>query len=381
MPALADGAGEFLAWQDDPAGHPLLRDLLPIDHASVGRVVHVLLERLVQQSGGPGPLIDAVVACGSAGAVYGLARGARGLLEWGQLDQAEAVYAAVERWGQARGSGAVSPRVLIELANEHGRLLRRRHRYREAETQFRQTLRRAEALGETTLAGIVANNLAGVLLDPAFLSEDRWREGVALLTANEQRFRAPAQRRHLAVTCNLLGEAYSSRDPARAETCFRRDVLLCREEGDEASTVDALNRLAVFLTRQGRCAEARQVHQEELAMCEGFPFPRRRARALANLGSSCLRDYTERHHPQQLAAALQTLETSCQLFSTLDEPRLFAPTLENYGHALLLSGAESAAVTVLKECVGQYRRLAHTAHLAEQVQTEIDRLESTGGEA
>jgi hypothetical protein len=83
LPALADGAGEFLAWQDDPAGHPLLRDLLPIDHASVGRVVHVLLERLVQQSGGPGPLIDAVVACGSAGAVYGLARGARGLLEWG----------------------------------------------------------------------------------------------------------------------------------------------------------------------------------------------------------------------------------------------------------------------------------------------------------
>ena len=372
---LADATGKFLASRSNATEHPLLLDLLPMEHASVGRIVVALMEGLIKRDNDLKTLSQTVVARGGVEAVSGLARGANRLLESGKLSQAELIYEAVQRWSDLVEDTPHRRRFVVELANQWGRLLRRMNRLEEAERQFRETLRNARDLGEATLIGIVANGLAGVLLDLAIFTEDRWHEAVELLNENLKRFSDEPFAQHLAVTCNLLGAAHSESDPFLAESYFRRDVSICRQECDDLATVDAIDRLAAFLTNQGQCAESQELHREELQLCGQYWEPRRKARALANLGSSYLQTACEGDEPRMLDLAHDALAQSCEIFSTLDEPRLHGPTLENLGHALLKMKRRSEGIDRLKKCVEQYRRLPHTHRFADEVQAEIKQLE------
>jgi tetratricopeptide (TPR) repeat protein len=277
-------------------------------------------------------------------------------------------------WGQQRPGDAATERFLVEIANEQGRLLRRQGRLAEARAHFEWTLRRARSLADERLTGIVTNNLARVMLEspefvgPASIITDMLRENI-------DRLERQGESRHLAVSYHNLGKASARDDLVQAERCYREDVRLCRELGDELALADALDTLGLFLVDQARFGEAEQVHGEELALFDRVYDLRRQARSLANLGRCHLRQALAcDDRTPGLLRARQSYDRSRRLFSSLDEPRDYAPTLENLGRVCYLLGDRQQGIHLLEQSLLQYRRWRDGELIARDLRHEIDAL-------
>jgi tetratricopeptide (TPR) repeat protein len=254
-------------------------------------------------------------------------------------------------------------------------LLRRRGQLADAETQLRDTLARARQLGDSALAGIVATNLALVLLD-----QDDGQGGDEAVTLLQQAFaalQAPDYLLERAAALHNLGEAYCRVDVQQAEDCFRQEVALAGEMRTVGPLIDAHDRLGVFLAEQGRYPEAEASLREAVRLCDGGFEPRRRARTLGNLGALYLRRAQPAGDQAGLRRAVQILTESDRWFGHVDVPQLHAAALDNLGRAQFWLGDREQGVATLRRSIEQFRRWPQGKQRADQIQAELDALAST----
>ncbi len=372
FPPLGDAIAGFLAAQPVEMTKTLLASCIAEPSPAVERFVSALGKASLSSQETQRCLLHQVVHSGKLSALRGVARWAQDEMASGRLDHAHELLSGIlQRW-TVDAADHPTRVFLIETANELGRIERRQGRLCEAEKRFRQALHDAREMGEPTLAGIITNNLARTLLDNP--TEPRRREAIALLESNIACLLLPEQRRHLAVAFNNLAGALSAEAPEKAEEHLREDVRLCRELKDDLALADALDSLGVHLIRQQRPKDAQQVQREEVSLCGKFFDLHRHARALANLGAACIGEYEESEDPKILERALDVLTKSAELWSSQDEPRLFAPTLENLGQVQYRLSLEAEAKKSLAAAVEQYKRWPEGEEIALEIQGVIRKL-------
>lgn len=371
---LGDGVARHLVEAGGDSGAATMKGILAADLPAVERIVASLAERFAESEAALQSLVAETVATGSKYALRGLALGAQALIQSGRRDVAGDLLDSMWDRLEATPRDVADPRFLVEIASEKGRLLLRQGYSRKAEHQFRRTLSEARKLRDNVLVGIVSNNLARALLDDPNGGDKNRAEAIKLLEANVDRFKKVSEKRHLAVANNNLGDAYSEIDAKKAESFFRRDVEICRELGDILELVNALDRLGVFFTQKERYDQARQAHEEEIKLCRKILHPRSHARALANLGWNYFRDGNRNSDRAAMELARTTLLQSRELFSSLDEPRLFSTLLENLGRVQFLLGDRPAGVATLHKSIQQYRRCPNGQQKAAEIERELNGL-------
>ena len=377
FPVLADAISRFLLSQPVERWNDLMPKYADLDLPIVERISLGLLEQFeTTTSHGNGSveekmkrLVEILVASSKLPAMRGLVRGAQNLMSHGRLHLAEELFDALEGWKSPTPEDPSVVRFMIEKENERGRLERRQGMIDVAEKRLRQTLRKSETFGDDTLIGVIVNNLTRVLLDAS--SKERMEEAIRLLRGNVTRLSSPSQRRHLAVTFNNLADALAVSDPKEAEAFFRADIRISKESKDDLALCDALDGLAGFYMDQGRYCEAQEILLEECAICERFLDLRRNARALANLGRAHFVEWKQSRSPEALWKAHFNLRKSWIIFSSLDEPRLFAPTLENLGRVEYLLGHELEGLNTMKASIEQYQRWPQGKMIAAELEAEI----------
>lgn len=379
LPQLIDGVAKCfveMAWRAD-AGR--LAEWLAVEGPVAERLTSQMVEQLADHRDRLRLFIAHALAQGSFNTVRGLASGAREFIDRSRYELAGELLDSLANQPACRLNDSEAKRFRIEMANEQGRLLIRRGMRADAEAHFRRTLEQAEAFGDRTLTSVVANNLSRTILDAPTPIAGQRDEAICILRHNIERLTEPDQARHLAATYSNLGDAYAARDPVQAESYFRRDVDICKDFRDDMALVDALDALAVFLTDQRRHAEAEQVYREELALCHRFFDLRRHARGLANLGWCFFRQARPQNSGQKwdtqaLDNARRTLAESCKLFSSIDEPRLYAPALENLGRVRYLLEQRSDGVATLQASILEYRKFPDGRQTATEIQSELDEI-------
>lgn len=372
LPLLADALGRFLTDPSLAQQWQRLEEIVQGEAPEVESVTAAAVSHALPDSERFGDVLQSVVKAGGYAAARGLASAAQRCLEGRQADSADALLAAVNRWGESRDLDPSQRSFLvIEVANEQGRLWRRQGQQTRAEAHFRRTLETAICRSEPTLAAIVSINLARVLLDQP--TPDRVEEAIGHLRYAVEQLQDPRDQRYLAAAYHNLGDAYARRDPQLAESFFRQDIDLCRQHDDVHELTDALDRLGVFLADSGRYAEALEVHREAERLFPRYADPCRQARVLANLGRAWLGLARRTHDGEGLVGARDVLLRSSRLFSALDEPRLYAPTLENLGRTQFLLGEAAAGTETLRHSIRQYRcwRGADGAAIAAEIEQEL----------
>jgi tetratricopeptide (TPR) repeat protein len=352
--------------------------LLAADTEVLGQVVAETVRRsssnagqsAVQSSNGSAPLLQAVVRHGSQAAARGLLQAARQALDDGQYELAEACLSALDDWIAAHGAAAAA-RLRLEAAAERGRLLLRCGEPAQAEERLRAAFDEARRLNRRPLLGSIANSLARAILDGPRPTDDREAEAIRVLREAVPLLGGADCRRQLAAAYCNLGDALADTDPDAAEAYFRRDVAICRQSRDDGARIDALDRLGVFLAGRNRFDEAAAAHAEAVRLCARRLVPRREARVLANQGRCFFRQGYMHRDRRKLLAAVRTLRRSCTLFSTLREPRLHAPTLENLGRALWLLKRYKEGAATLERAAAEYERWAAGCLVAAELRNEL----------
>jgi tetratricopeptide (TPR) repeat protein len=307
-------------------------------------------------------------------AIRGLLLGAQRMIGRSRINPAIAIYEQVELWGENHEAIPGVKRLMVESANERARADIRKGLIDPAERRLREALEISGDLKDPILTGILTNNLARALLER--FSPARRDEAIRILEGNLTRLAGAEGFAHLAAAYNNLGDALTTVDSKRAEECFRKDVEICRDTKDEAAVSDALHGLANFLMNQGSYEQAIPLQEQELSLYEHFFDPRRHARALANLGRAHLGRWKKSRDRRDLELALTPMEASREWFLTCpDEPRLFAPALENLGRVLFLLGRREEGMATLKDCILQYRRLPEGGQIAEEIEAELSQLD------
>lgn len=285
------------------------------------------------------------------------------------------IFERLRAWSNSQPLDLAQQAFFLEIANELGRTWLRQGQPKRAERLYQELLPQAGRLGDLRLLSIVTNNLARAILDQPSPALERVRRAVRLLESNLEQLATSPHARHLAVAHHDLGDAYLKlSDITTAEFHFRQDVKICRSTDDVEALADALDRLGVFLADRKPYAEARAVHEQEGALFERLYDLERQARALANLGRCYLgRGYADGDRPVLVQAAA-TLQRAAMLYSSLDKPKEYAPTLENLARTRYLLGDTQEGIRYLRESAAQYEQWPEGKVIAAEIGEEVLRL-------
>jgi tetratricopeptide (TPR) repeat protein len=307
-------------------------------------------------------------------AVRGLLIGAQRLIGRSQMGLALALHERIDAWLKEKTIDSELEKLLVETAIERSRVEIRMGLIDAAENRLRHALPQAASLNDSTLTGILINNLARALLERP--SRERIHEAVRLLEDNLSRLAPTPRRTHLAAAYNNLADALTSENPEKADEYFRKDIEICREISDALSTSDALDSYASFLMDQGHYRNGISILEEELQIFEHAFDPRRHARALANMGRAHMGLWkNDREKMNELGKAREYLQTAKGWFLTCpDEPKLFAPLLENLGRVLYILGGKDEGISELRSAITQYRKYPEGEQIAGDIESELVQL-------
>lgn len=375
LKTLAEGLGRFWERRFEDRPPRLLSDCIRQEGSAVERAVASLCRRLSEQPERLEEIERIIFSEGTMSAVRGIVLGAQHIIELGCLGVADRMLQGVLDWGKAQSRDSSHLRFLAGVGNEQGRVWRRQGRLEAAENRYRRLL--ADAESDRTLAGIVRNNLARVILDSSGGSKERRREAILLLEENVALLKEPEQRNHLAVTYNNLGDAYSRTDPEKARFYFNLDLKTCRDLNDTPGTIDAMDRLAVFLSDREQYDEAEKLHNEELELCRQSCDIRRYVRALSNLGHTYFKKsmslLREEAHSCRLKA-YDTLKECAKLCSSVRDPRVIATALENLGRVEYSLGYRVEGIQTLRRAIEHYRQWPQGVPIAVSIEQELNAL-------
>jgi len=377
FPPLLDAIARHLTdqdWSDEPPA--LYARLIRFRALEVQRLVATAVHLLSENEPKFDHLLQSTLADGQIEALQGVIEGGRRLARNGNHTLALAIFDAVEEWGNRPPIKYEDLRLLAENGNERGCLLLHRQRFAAAESTFRSALSRLLEAPDELLAGLIRNNLARSIFEPAL-----WTNGPALrsgeveqlLLTNIERLTAAGDEAKLSVAFSLLGDLYARNgEVVKAEDWFRKDIASCRRRDDRIALIDAIDRFAIFLAFEFRFSDAATLYAEERQLCETLLDPCRCGRAFANSGWCQLRQAIVGGDQKHLQPALDHLERSDSLLSSLDEPHLYAPALTNLGHTQRLLGMTPAWITTLKRAIAQYELLPNGEGNADTLRREIE---------
>lgn len=371
---LADALARYLAENCSEAAQKLLGELIRDESERSGPLLAGMLLRCADLSERLTATVERIVGEGGLVAARGLLLAAQQAMALGENGRCQAWFDALRRWAETKPRDDALRHILVCVAEAQGHWLRRYGEFAQAEKQYRRAWAEAQQLGDQSLQRIVGNNVALAILESPAPSAQRSREAIAILEDNVEHMTQAADGPHLAVAYSLLGDAYAGTDPQRAEAYLLRDVRLCGEMRDTPALAEALDRLGVFFADRDRFQKARRAHIRAMKLCERFVNPRLEARLQANWGRCLLRRGHRRGNAQTLAEACGVLQRACDRYSTLDEPRQFAPTLENLGRTLYVLGRHVDGLRRLQMAIAQYQRWAEGQARADELRREIEGL-------
>jgi tetratricopeptide (TPR) repeat protein len=379
FPLLADGLAQLIRGRWTSHGRQILEQCVSSQHDAVERLVAGVVGDLAKQAEILSETRALVIQKGSDVALRGLARGAQRLMVAEHFDLSLDTYRELGdmlRQRQQSGGGSQTKKFLVEIANEHGRILKRQGQLRQAADHFRCTLNDALEVDDDELIGTVTNNLASSLLAMNPSSEKINADVLDLLTDNVRRLEGCECHRQLAVTFHYLGRLYYSSYPKQAEHWFRRDVEVCRGMNDPLALADALNTLGVFCANRNLHHEADVVHKEEVGLFRGVLDPTRQARALAASGANCLaKGYREKDRAS-LERACDELHESVAVYRRLDQkaPREHAAALENLGRTYFLLGDTIRGTELMLDAAEMNECWTGGQQIAQRIRDELESL-------
>lgn len=384
FPLLADGIARYLGnlAKDAPAeARDLFQDFIGDDLPVVGRLVYATLKRVRGIDSELEKFARVTSETGKLNAQRGLLHVAQSFLVSNETTNADRLFGLLKDWCSERADDPEAARLTVEVDNERGRLLLARRQFASAESLFRDALAQARAIEDVESADVITNNLARAILESNLergLPGDRFAEVELLLQENIRRLEKAGHLPQLGVSFSHLGKLFAKRDTDKAEEYLRKDVQISKGLDDRRILADALDNLGVFLCDQRRLDEAEQVHARELLLFEELFDLKRNARALANKGRC---EFAAGYEAgpgdiNRLQRARQTLTKAGDLFSSLREPALYAPTLENLGRVEYFLGFQGKGIDTLRKAAEQYRIVPDGRSNALRIERELEELQS-----
>ena len=212
-------------------------------------------------------------------------------------------------------------RFVLGVANERGRLLRRRGELDQAEELLRMTIEQARRPVTTPWPPRPRSTWPACCWTAAPSRPPTRRSSGCRTASRNWSIRLKAT---IALRRSTTWATPGRRDPKLAEDYFRRAEAVARELNDPGALVDAVDRLGGFLAEQGRLADAEAAAARAVRLCERIYDPRRQGRTLANLGAIYLQLASPNYEPDPVRRAADTLAIADRWFAEVDVPQLRA---------------------------------------------------------